>query len=94
MIDIQERLTAFAMLGATWVMWLLILLSVIGVAIIMQPHIISKSLYLRSERDVNTYLATAMVAGTVHVVIRAPNETAIKVRPTMAGLKTLAPSPP
>ena len=38
---------------------------VIGLAIIMQPHIISKSLYLRSERDVNTYLATAMVAGTV-----------------------------
>ena len=34
MIDIQERLTAFAMLGATWVMWLLILLSIIGVAII------------------------------------------------------------
>ena len=38
---------------------------VIGLAIIMQPHIISKSLYLRSERDVNTYLVTAMVAGTV-----------------------------
>jgi SSS family solute:Na+ symporter/sodium/pantothenate symporter len=38
---------------------------IIGLAIIMQPHIISKSLYLRSERDVNTYLATAMVAGTV-----------------------------
>jgi SSS family solute:Na+ symporter/sodium/pantothenate symporter len=38
---------------------------VIGLAIIMQPHIISKALYLRSERDVNTYLVTAMVAGTV-----------------------------
>jgi SSS family solute:Na+ symporter/sodium/pantothenate symporter len=38
---------------------------IIGLAIIMQPHIISKSLYLRSERDVNTYLATAIVAGTV-----------------------------
>jgi SSS family solute:Na+ symporter/sodium/pantothenate symporter len=37
----------------------------IGVAIIMQPHIISKSLYLRTERDVNVYLVTAMVAGTV-----------------------------
>jgi biopolymer transport protein ExbB len=36
MIDIQERLTAFAMLGATWVMWLLIFLSVIGVAIIFE----------------------------------------------------------
>jgi SSS family solute:Na+ symporter/sodium/pantothenate symporter len=38
---------------------------VIGVAIIMQPHIMSKSLYLRSERDVNVYLVTAMIAGTV-----------------------------
>lgn len=36
MIDIQERLTAFAMLGATWVMWLLIILSIIGVAIIFE----------------------------------------------------------
>ena len=36
MIDIQERLTAFAMLGATWVMWLLIFLSIIGVAIIFE----------------------------------------------------------
>jgi SSS family solute:Na+ symporter/sodium/pantothenate symporter len=37
----------------------------IGVAIIMQPHIMSKALYLRSERDVNRYLATAVVAGTI-----------------------------
>lgn len=36
MIDIQERLTAFAMLGATWVMWLLVFLSIIGVAIIFE----------------------------------------------------------
>ncbi len=35
---------------------------VIGVAIVTQPHIISKSLFLRSERDVNTYLATAIAA--------------------------------
>jgi SSS family solute:Na+ symporter/sodium/pantothenate symporter len=42
---------------------------IIGLAIIMQPHIISKSLYLRSERDVNTYLITAMVAGTVFTAV-------------------------
>lgn len=42
---------------------------VIGVAIIMQPHIISKSLYLRSERDVNVYLATAMVVGTLFTAV-------------------------
>ena len=38
---------------------------IIGIAIIMQPHIMSKALYLRSERDVNRYLITAMVAGTI-----------------------------
>lgn len=35
-MDIQQRLTAFAMLGATWVMWLLIALSVLGVAIMIE----------------------------------------------------------
>lgn len=35
-MDIQERLTAFALLGATWVMWLLIGLSIISVAIILE----------------------------------------------------------
>jgi len=35
-IDIQERLTAFANLGASWVMWLLVVLSIIGVAIILE----------------------------------------------------------
>lgn len=34
---------------------------VIGLAIITQPHIISKALYLNSERDVNKYLATGFV---------------------------------
>jgi len=35
-MDIQERLTAFAMLGATWVMWLLVALSIVCVAIILE----------------------------------------------------------
>ena len=41
----------------------------IGLAIIMQPHIMSKALYLRSERDVNAYLATAVVTGTVFTTV-------------------------
>jgi len=44
--DIQERLTAFAMLGATWIMWLLVLLSVIGVAIILE-----RAWFFLSTRD-------------------------------------------
>jgi biopolymer transport protein ExbB len=35
-MNIQERLTAFAMLGATWVMWLLVGLSVVSIAIILE----------------------------------------------------------
>jgi biopolymer transport protein ExbB len=35
-MNIQERLTAFAMLGATWVMWLLVRLSVVSIAIILE----------------------------------------------------------
>ncbi len=45
-MDIQERLTAFAMLGATWVMWLLVLLSVVGLAIVLE-----RSYYLFASRD-------------------------------------------
>jgi sodium/pantothenate symporter len=35
---------------------------IIGIAIVTQPHIISKSLFLRSERDVTTYVGTALIA--------------------------------
>ena len=34
---------------------------VIGLAIITQPHVISKALYLRTEQDVNRYLGSAFV---------------------------------
>ncbi len=45
-MDIQERLTAFALLGATWVMWLLIGLSVIGLAIVLE-----RAYYMLSSSD-------------------------------------------
>jgi len=35
-MDIQERLTAFAMLGAGWVLWLLVALSVLGLAVAIE----------------------------------------------------------
>ena len=35
-MNIQERLTGFAMLGATWVMWLLVALSIVSIAIILE----------------------------------------------------------
>jgi SSS family solute:Na+ symporter/sodium/pantothenate symporter len=41
----------------------------IGIAIITQPHIISKSLFLRTEKDVNRYLVTAIVVETLFFAI-------------------------
>lgn len=37
----------------------------VGIAIICQPHIISKALYLKSEKDVNKYLVTVIIAGSL-----------------------------
>lgn len=45
-MDIQERLTAFAMLGAGWIMWLLVALSVVGLAVVLE-----RAYYLFSARD-------------------------------------------
>lgn len=45
-MDIQERLTAFAMLGAEWVMWLLVVLSVVVLAIVLE-----RAYYLFATRD-------------------------------------------
>ena len=45
-MDIQERLTAFAMLGAEWVMWLLVVLSVVVLAIVLE-----RAYYLIATRD-------------------------------------------
>ena len=46
-MDIQERLTAFAMLGAEWVMWLLVILSVIVLAIVLE-----RAYYIISTHDI------------------------------------------
>ncbi len=35
-MNLQERMTAFAMLGAEWVMWLLVALSVVGLAVVLE----------------------------------------------------------
>lgn len=45
-MNIQERLTAFAMLGAGWIMWLLVALSVIGLAVVLE-----RAYYLFASRD-------------------------------------------
>lgn len=42
---------------------------IIGVAIVCQPHIITKSLMLRSEKDINKYLAVAIVVLTLFFAV-------------------------
>ena len=54
-MNIQERLTAFAMLGAGWVMWLLVLLSVIILAIILE-----RAWYLWKTRTNGSVLQEAL----------------------------------
>lgn len=56
-MDIQERLTAFAMLGATWVMWLLVALSIVGVAIVLE-----RAYYFFATRDDSGKLASDLAA--------------------------------
>ena len=55
-MDIQERLTAFAMLGAEWVMWLLVILSIFVVAIVLE-----RAYYLIATRDDLTSLRNELI---------------------------------
>ena len=56
-MDIQERLTAFALLGATWVMWLLVVLSIFSVAIMLE-----RIYFFLSTRDDITALRERLIA--------------------------------
>ncbi len=60
---------------------------VVGVAIILQPHIISKALYLRDEKEVNRYLATAIIVSGLFFAVLV---TGLFARLAMPG-ETLAP---
>ncbi len=42
---------------------------VVGVSIVCQPHIITKSLLLKSERDVNRYLAAGIIVQMIFFVV-------------------------
>lgn len=41
----------------------------VGIAIICQPHIISKALYLKSEKDLNKYLTTVVIVGSLFFLV-------------------------
>jgi len=42
---------------------------IVGVAIVCQPHIITRSLMLKSEKDINKYLLVAILAETVFFLV-------------------------
>ena len=76
MFDIQERLTAFAMLGATWVMWLLIFLSVIGVAIIFERiyyYYVSRDDPRKLQEDLRLFLAKNDLQGAKERLAQSPS---------------------
>jgi biopolymer transport protein ExbB len=65
-MDIQERLTAFAMLGATWVMWLLVLLSIVALAIVLERvyyFVVTGDDLVRVKREMLALLGKGDVAG-------------------------------
>lgn len=41
----------------------------VGLAIVCQPHILAKALYLRNDREVRRYLATAIIVGIVFTTV-------------------------
>ena len=100
MIDIQERLTAFAMLGATWVMWLLVVLSIIGVAIIFERiyYFFSSRDDVRAlQEDLRLHLAKNDVAGArdrlakiVHSGIEVVDDGPAAVEERLAGETAVA----
>lgn len=57
---------------------------IVGLAIVCQPHVISKSLYLKDERDVRRYLITAILFGVVF--------TSVLVTGVWAKLTLIAPA--
>ena len=55
---------------------------IVGLAIVCQPHVISKSLYLREDRDVRRYLITSIACGVIFTSVLV---TGVWAKLTLAG---------
>ena len=55
---------------------------VVGFALVCQPHILSKALYLKSESQVRRYLTVAILAGTVFLMVMVVGLVARVALPT------------
>jgi biopolymer transport protein ExbB len=86
-MDIQGKLTGLAMMGATWVMWLLILISVFGFAIALERAIVmllTRDNIRRLKDDVLGFLRRGDIEGAKKRLARSRS---IEARVAAAGLE-------
>ncbi len=87
-MDIQERLTAFAMLGAEWIMWVLVILSVIVLAIVLE-----RAYYIVASHDnldkLRESLIELLTKGKVDAAKKRLKESkSFEARIALAGLES------
>jgi biopolymer transport protein ExbB/TolQ len=78
-MDIQQKLTGFAMMGATWIMWLLVGLSIGGVAVALERaiYLIRTSENVRKlKAQILGFLRAGDVAGARACLQRSPSHVA------------------
>lgn len=92
-MDIQERLTAFALLGAAWVMWLLIALSIVSLAIALERVYF----FIATRDDVETLskdLLTALKSGGISAAIKRMRQSnSFEARVAVAALESAEDGP-
>ncbi len=92
-MDLQERLTAFAMLGATWVMWLLVALSVVGLAVMLERAYFffqTRDDFAGLRKTLRSKLDGNDVEGAKALMKRSPSTEA---QIALAGLSSVADGP-
>lgn len=64
----------------------------VGLAIVCQPHVMAKALSLKSSREVNRYLLTAIAVGTVFMVVMLVGLYARFALPPLARIDLVVPT--
>jgi len=78
-MDIQHKLTAFAMMGATWIMWVLVGLSIGGIAVALERaiYLISTSENVRKLKvEILGLLRSGNVEGARHRLAQSKSHVA------------------
>jgi biopolymer transport protein ExbB len=90
-MDIVQRMSSLASLGASWVMWLLIALSVVALAIVVERAILfatSRDDIKRLRQDVTEALALGQLERARHRLEESPS---FEARVAQAGLQAGSP---